>query len=213
MQRPEIPLDAFSELLTELQRKPLPVNSYRKKAGEGRSQAFGVVNRRSLPPDYSRNCWLRPYLYKLLLDFADKYVDISFNAITVNQNYKAGPHRDKGNVGVSYLVAFGNYTGGQLRILEGDSKGDWDIRAKPIVESFGDKLHEVLEFSGNRISLVFYTLKNAPQLPPPSVVQQDGVWRFKRGEEIITTGLPHPLAGRKVGGIVKEEKAIKIEFV
>jgi hypothetical protein len=50
----------------------------------------------------------------LLLDFADKYVDISFNAITVNQNFKADKHKDKNNVGPSYLVAFGDYTEGEL---------------------------------------------------------------------------------------------------
>jgi hypothetical protein len=64
-----IPEDAFVEIIKELERQPLAINEYRLKSGSGRSQAFGIVNRRNLPPDYSRNCWCRPYLYHLLLEF------------------------------------------------------------------------------------------------------------------------------------------------
>ena len=206
--RPEIPEDAFSAILEELQRKPLAVNAYRKKSGEGRSQAFGVVNRRCLPPDYSRQCWQRPYLYKLLLDFAAKYVDISYNAITVNQNYQAAPHYDRGNVGDSFLVAFGPYSGGNLKLHQGPSLEVKDIRHKPIVGNFSTTLHSVEPFQGSRYSLVFYTLRNTPALPPPSVVQEGGIWRFKRGEETITRGLPHPLQR----GLQKEQKRVEIRF-
>ena len=81
-----VPEEAFEDILFELERLPIKINSYRKKVGEGRSQAFGVVGKRGLPPDYSRQCWLRPYLYKLLLDFGNQYVtDISWNAITLTR--------------------------------------------------------------------------------------------------------------------------------
>lgn len=189
--RPPIPAEAFSELQEELLRRPLTVNHYRKRVGDGRSQTFGVVNRRCAPIDYSRQCWVRPYLYKLLLDFAAQYVDISYNAITVNQNYQAGPHYDRGNEGDSFLVAFGDYTGGELRIATGPSLGLKDIRHQPIVGNFSTTLHSVEPFQGDRFSLVFYTLRGTPPLPPPSVVLQEGKWRFKRGEEVCR-GLPHP---------------------
>ena len=110
-----IPKTEFQAIISELQRQPLQENKYRLQSGGGKSQAFGVVNRRCLAPDYSRQCWLRPYLYKLLVDFGNKHVkDISWNAITVNQNYKADKHYDKHNLGPSFLVAFGDYTGGEL---------------------------------------------------------------------------------------------------
>ena len=80
----EIPAEAFSDILLELERQPLQENMYRDKAGAGRSQAFLIVNRRCLPPDYSRQCWLRPKLLYLLKEFADKYVTLPYNAITVN---------------------------------------------------------------------------------------------------------------------------------
>ena len=197
-----IPQEAFRRIEEELQRQPLPVNHYRTLSGSGRSQAFGKVGKRCMPPDYSRQCWKRPYLYKLLLDFAESYVSIPFTSITVNQSYRAEPHKDKNNVGDSFLVAFGDYTGGELKIHEGDLSGSHDIRFKPIITDFSKVLHSVSDFQGNRYSLVFYTYKDNkfPDsiLPPPSVVEIDGVWTFKRGDQIIkkNQGLPHPLKNR-----------------
>lgn len=192
-----IPPEAFAPILKELEHKPLPTNYSRSNSGEGKSQAFGLVNRRCLPPDYSRQCWKRPYLYKLLLDFGRDYVtDISWNAITVNQNYSAGPHYDKGNEGLSFLVGCGEYEGGALLIHEGDLSGSHSIRHVPLITSFGDTLHSVAPWTGNRVSLVYYTLRGAPLLPPPSVRHEDGKWYFYRGEERITRkGLAnHPIA-------------------
>ena len=192
----EIPASAFLAIEQELLRQPIAINRYRNTAGTGRSQTMGVVGRRCLKPDYSRQNWLRPYLFKLLLDFADNYVDLSWNAITINQNYKAGPHYDKNNVGDSYLVAFGNYTGGELEIHEGEASGLHNIRHKPIIKNFSTILHSVKNFEGNRYSLVFYwyDLKGVT-LPPCSVRQEGDKWYFYRGEEKITRdkGLPHPL--------------------
>ena len=197
-----LPEEAFAPILQELRRQSLGINAYRLKAGRGRSQAFGIVSKRSQPPDFSRNCWTRPYLYKLLLDFADKYVDIPFNAITVNENYAAAPHYDRNNVGESFLVAFGDYQGGGLKIHEGEKEGVWDVRHTPIVHDFSRALHSVEPFTGNRYSLVFYLYEDPRfvlDVPSPSVVEIDGKWFFKRGEKIITRkeGLPHPLRGRK----------------
>lgn len=197
----EIPEEAFTPIIQELTRRPIGLNHYRKRAGDGRSLAWGVVGKRCLAPDYSRNCWVRPYLYKLLLDFADKYVDIPYTSITVNQNYQAIPHYDRNNVGDSYLVAFGDYTGGNLVIHEGDKEGVHDIRNKPVVADFSQILHSVQNFSGHRFSLVFYTYYDPRwtyDLPPPSVVEVNGQWVFKRGDQLITKqeGMPHPLKGR-----------------
>lgn len=200
---PPIPPDAFHEILEELRKKPLQVNKYRETSGDGRSQAFGLVNRRCLPVDYSRQCWLRPKLYFLLLEFAKKYVDVPFTSITVNQNYRAAPHYDKGNHGTSYLVAFGSYEGGDLKIHEGDLSGTHNVWCNPVKTDFSKVLHSVEDFSGERYSLVFYTLKavRMPQepLPPASVIIEDGKYFFKRGDKIITAkvGLEHPLRGRK----------------
>lgn len=199
--------DAFKEIQEELEKRPLIVNKYRDTAGEGRSQTFGIVNRRCLPVDYSRQNWLRPKLYYHLQEFAKKYVDISYTSITVNQNYRSLPHRDKGNQGQSFLVAFGSYSGGDLLIHEGDLSGSHSVWCTPIKTDFSKVLHSVQHFTGTRYSLVFYTLKPTKMpsepLPKATVIFEDGKYWFKRGDKIITpkTGLDHPLRGRK-----KEEK-------
>lgn len=211
-----IETSAFDDLITELKRQPLQENKYRDRAGSGRSQAFGIVNRRCLPPDYSRQNWLRPYLYHLLLEFGKKYVQIPFNSITVNQNYRADKHRDKNNRGESFLVGFGSYTGGDLLIHEGDLSGNHSIWCKPIVADFSKILHSVAQFTGERYSLVFYWFENSRSVPlPPASVKRDGdKWFFYRGEEKITRekGLPHPLRGKKKVGILKEEKIVEVGF-
>jgi hypothetical protein len=208
----EIPHSAFADIIAELERRPLQVNNYRNKAGNGQSQAFGLVNRRCLPPDYSRNNWLRPYLYKLLLDFGAKYVDISFNAITLNQNYRADKHYDKHNGGDSYLVAFGSYTGGELEIHEGDLSGSHNIWCKPIRADFSKILHSVQHFTGNRYSLVYYQLTSTrmpENIPPPSVRKEGNKYYFFRGEEKIVKGLPHPLRDRTREEILRTAKEKK----
>jgi hypothetical protein len=215
-----IPKEAFTEIIKELERQPIPENRYRVTSGQGRSQAFGLTNRRCLPPDYSRNCWSRPLLYKHLLDFASTYVDLSYNAITLNQDYQALPHRDKGNKGDSYLVAFGDYTGGELNILEGDLSGNHNICHNPIITDFSKVLHSVSNFTGHRYSLVYYTLKKEVNLPPPSVRFENNKYYFYRGGEKITRakGLPHPLRKikpskeKKLSGIIKEVKNLTLTF-
>jgi hypothetical protein len=197
-----IPAEAFDEILSELESRPIPINRYRKLAGDGRSQAFLITGRRCLPPDYSRLCWLRPKLLFHLLDFADKYVDISYNAITVNQNYKSIAHKDKHNIGNSLLVSFGDFTGGDLKIHETDLSGNHDIRHKPMIADFSKMLHSTEDWSGNRCSLVFYQyyLPNKPvNLPKPSVRYEDGIYKFYRGDEYIDAkiGIFHNLKGRK----------------
>ena len=197
-----IPSEAFQPIIDELHRQSLGINEYRKRTGSGRSQAFAIVGKRSMPPDYSRQCWKRPYLFKLLLDFGEKYVDIPYNAITLNENYLAGPHYDKNNVGESFLVAFGTYSGGELVIHEGDLSGEHNICYKPIITDFSKVLHSVKPFVGERFSLVYYMYDDPRwecNVPPPSVKKVGNEWVFYRGDQPIDKkkGLPHPLHGLK----------------
>jgi hypothetical protein len=205
---------AFSEILAELLKRPLAENKYRSVAGVGRSQAFGVVSKRCMLPDYSRQCWLRPYLYKLLLEFGEKHVPFKYTSITVNQSYKCEAHRDRGNVGESLLVAFGDYQGGELEIHEGELKGIHNIRHTPIITDFSKVLHSVKEFQGERFSLVYYTAKKSSHLPEGSVIIKDGKYIFMRGLEECK-GLPHPLKNRIKKNsytFVREEKEVEIDF-
>ena len=193
-------IDELNIIENELKKRPVHITKSRQLSGRGRSEAFGVVNKRILQHDYSRFCWLKPLLYKYLLEFGNKYITHEFNAITLNQNYQCSPHRDRGNVGVSTVVAFGNYTGGNLNLLDGNIKGSYDICCKPITANFGNITHSVEPFTGNRYSLVYYsTVKPKIELPPPSVRLYNGKYTFFRGEQPILKkeGLPHPNKKKK----------------
>lgn len=182
----------------ELQRKPVPVNKYRKKSGLGRSMTLGIVNRRCLPPDISRESWKRPYLHFLLQEFG-KTIGISYTSITVNQNYETKPHYDSNNVGTSYIVGFGLYDGGDLHV---EPHGSFNIAAEGVLFNGAESLHWTAPFQGDRYSLVFYTALKAPAktymaLPIPSTLKTHqcysavGYGIYSQNSHI--TGLPHPL--------------------
>ena len=156
-------------------------------------------------------------MYKLLLDFGNQYVDISFNSITVNQNYQADKHRDKNNLGVSFLVGFGDYYKGRLLIHEGDLSGAHDIQYRPIKADFSKILHSVEDWDGERFSLVYYTFARkgkVPDLPSACIKEENGEYFFYRGGERITkkNGLPHPLRGRKKTVLEKTAQEVEVRF-
>jgi hypothetical protein len=83
-----------------------------------------------------------------------------FEAMTVNKNQKAASHTDVNNVGTSYIIGMGNYTGGQLIFTDKDSPyyGSHNIKNKWL-KFVGDTPHHVAPFTGERYSLVFYHWK------------------------------------------------------
>ena len=86
--------------------------------------------------------------------------DFRFTSIQINDNHKSSRHKDGKNVGKSYIIALGNYTGGELRLYNPDGKGYKDINIKGRFATFnGSELeHETLAFTGTRYSLVYYSV-------------------------------------------------------
>jgi len=155
----ELDPSVFQPLLTELTREIIPVNHDRIQAGKGRSQAFGMIRRWSYRPHLSRNTWMRPRLWQLLLDFASEHVPVPWDGITVNDSYPSAPHRDKGNEGHSYTVCFGDFTGGEL-CIEGGQGGTLalDTRHRGYLFDGANQLHWTAPFQGRRFCLVFYRI-------------------------------------------------------
>lgn len=191
------------EIQIEIERRSLEYNKYRKTAGKGKSNAFGIVSKRSLEPDLSRCNWQRPYLAFLLERYGKTLQSFDYTSITVNENYKSLPHRDKGNCGDTYIVAFGNFTGGELCV---EDMEDQDIQSRAFVFNGATKLHSTKAWIGERYSIVFYIAKDSPNIkyeskPIPFVLkgQQSyelkGFGIFKDDTQIFH--LPHPLRGRK----------------
>jgi len=89
-----------------------------------------------------------------------------FTNITINKNLRCKAHRDKGNCGMSYIVALGDFTGGELavgkrRALESANPEDepydkLDLH-RNMVPFFGaEQTHWTLDFTGERYTCVFY---------------------------------------------------------
>ena len=146
--------DVFTELKRMLTEKRLPVNNYRKNSGKGRSQCFGIVKTRCGYYAGSRMNSLRPEVLMELYNVANRILppDFIYTSIQVNDNYETLPHKDKGNFGISAIVAFGDYTGGELVIEE------TPVNIQHQVCFFDGSLytHSTKPFGGQRFSLVFF---------------------------------------------------------
>jgi len=153
----DISASVFEPLIEELSREAVQVNYCRMQAGKGRSQAFGIIRRWSYRPYLSRNTWTRPRLWQLLQEFAAAHVPIAWDGITVNDNYKSAEHTDKGNEGLSYTVSFGDFTGGNLCINDGQIK-EYDTRHRGYLFNGCKDVHWTGDWQGRRFCLVFYKI-------------------------------------------------------
>jgi hypothetical protein len=103
--------------------------------------------------------------YKIIWEMARKIMneydpDFKFTTIQFNKNHKMKKHLDKNNVGCSYIVGLGNYEGGELRIWNERDEDPKDIDIKNKFYKFNGYIHyhETQDFTGDRISLVFFTV-------------------------------------------------------
>lgn len=82
-----------------------------------------------------------------------------FTSIQFNKNHRTARHRDASNVGVSYIVGLGNYTGGDLIVFDENEENPVKHNIRNKFYSFnGSKYpHETSEYKGERYTLVFYS--------------------------------------------------------
>lgn len=83
-----------------------------------------------------------------------------YTSIQINKNMACAPHRDAHNMGPSYGIGLGRYTGGEL-VVDGQK---FKLRNK-FVKFDGRLLHHVEPFKGERYTLIYFTLKKPS--PPP----------------------------------------------
>lgn len=178
---------AIYEILNSL---IFPKTNSRKNIFQKRIEAFvlGDVNYRGQkkmdnktrgPSRYNKKF---PELYLELKKFMNSYdPDFTFTTIQINKNIMAPPHIDKNNVGPSYIIALGDFEGGNL-VIEGK-----EYNIKNTFKKFDGRLgHWTTEFTGTRYSLIFFTHTFKP--PCPSLrgieVKTDGL--YKNGKKIST---------------------------
>lgn len=195
-----IPREALAPIEEYLRAHNLGKNLYRKKVGEGVSQCLGIVGKRCLKPDLSRQSWLHPRLHHLLEQFAKEHVPIPYTSIQVNVDFSCAAHKDVNNTGESFIVGFGDYRGGALCIED----FDYDIRYRGLLFDGSQLTHWTKEWMGNRFTLVFHSLKPqkrfgfiVPLLSEYEAVQDGGEWKILRKSDGVfltkKNGLAHPL--------------------
>jgi|TARA_R110002020_G_scaffold201817_4_gene404634 hypothetical protein len=103
--------------------------------------------------------------YNPLFEEASKLMEqhnpnFKFTSIQINENQQTAKHKDGYNVGHSYIIGLGDYTGGEVRLYTKDGKSYKDINIKNRWATFnGSELpHETVPFKGTRFTLVFYNV-------------------------------------------------------
>jgi hypothetical protein len=151
----------LKSILNELESTKFPKTTSRKNISSKPIEAFvlGDVNYRGQlklggktrgPSRYNRKF---PELLKALKNLiAHHHPNFKYTTIQLNKNVLSPPHIDKNNVGPSYIIGLGEYTGGELSI-EGRKfsiKNKWKFFD-------GNKGHWTEPFKGTRYSIVFFT--------------------------------------------------------
>lgn len=159
-----------SDLFDVLQKIIIPPNQFRNnvrrnKHDQLRSQMFGKVFTWGPSKDPLSNCIQRyetsrmsqayPIIHKILFQVGYLLTGKKFTTVCVNDSYQMARHRDANNVGESFILGLGDYTGGQLRIFNDDEYRDYDIRLGVFFNG-AELEHEVLKFCGRRYSLVYF---------------------------------------------------------
>jgi hypothetical protein len=175
-------------VLEELERTKFPTCTSRKNISDKGVEAFvlGEVNYRGQksvnyktrgPSRYNKKFSVLFDLLKEIIHI--KHPDFEYTTIQVNKNVMCNPHVDKNNVGPSYGIAFGDFTGGNL-VVEGK---EHCIQNK-FKKFDGRKGHWITPFKGIRYSIIYFTHTFKP--PHPSlrniIVKKDGLYN---GDQLV----------------------------
>jgi hypothetical protein len=154
-------------------------------------QSF-IFGRNMKDPNQEYSFWSMryPHIYQTLQDFFHKYntTHFTYTHITINRNLQCKRHTDGGNMGLSYIIAVGDFTGGQLLIEEDVSPAALptssssssnttkyntctttpnerihDVHRTFVLFNGKEQPHETLPFTGERYTLVYYTSDIVPK--------------------------------------------------
>ena len=171
--------DAQDALLKALANEPPDIDLSSSRPGVGgpspvKTQSVGLINTRLASrgshissftwESAATSTWLR-----YLLALAQSVGLVGFSAIQLNDGFPALPHQDKGNVGLSFAISFGNYSGGDLCIKLGEEEtAKFRTDAEGVLFD-GACTHWVDPFGGRRASAVFFEASRAIDAVPCDV--------------------------------------------
>jgi hypothetical protein len=100
--------------------------------------------------------------YEMIRDLAFEFgKDLDFTTIQFNKNYQCKKHIDGNNVGISTIIGLGDYEGGELLVYydgEDAEPTKVDIKNKFFEFNGSEYYHETAPFTGERHTLVYYSL-------------------------------------------------------
>jgi len=121
---------------------------------------FGITRARfSGRVGLSRDTMRNPKVWEFLQAIP---VPIEWNSIQINKNLVCPKHKDKNNVGTSYIISFGNYEGGDL-VIEGV---EHDTRTGLIFNGYEREHWNNPITSGTKYSVIFYKNKYSDKIYP-----------------------------------------------
>ena len=134
--------------------------SFRKGFSQHRADVFGIVKRRAVNGGgfaISKISQQKKELYDELKRIGDQIVPFKYSSILVNNNTVCGKHKDKSNVGKSFLVSIGDYDGCKL-VIENKS---YSTRYQPLIFNGAKFEHwNTNDLKGNKYSIVYYYIEN-----------------------------------------------------
>ena len=151
-------------------------NRYRKRVNPPgqdfvKSVSLGVISQHTGEVMTSSMTKSHPALTRVLNLYAQSVCskDFKWTTITVNDGFASSRHRDSGNAGLSFIKTVGDYHGGSLFTWPSDdSRKTLGSLAYGEAETLdprngvyfdGTRAHETQEFSGWRISIVWFVAK------------------------------------------------------
>jgi hypothetical protein len=165
-----LPEQEFSNLLQILSKITIPKikKDNRMNFDESRYACLGVIRARKTGKT-GLSAWSKKYpeLWQEIQRIGSLLrgrdgMPFLYTSVHLNHNVVAGKHLDKGNVGDSILVGFGNYAGGEICLESGEVEL---IRYRPVCFNGSAVIHWNTPItSGNKYSLVFYVSKDALRL-------------------------------------------------
>jgi hypothetical protein len=152
----------FKELNELVIKRPPRKTTWRANTGPGRTQAYGMLQRGrgGMGIGLAANNEKYPEVWAAARKLARTILPdtMLWTSMMLNMNYEARPHKDINNIGESLVVSWGDYTGGELVVVDDDGiETDYNICMRPVIMDASKITHYVKPItSGTRYSIIFF---------------------------------------------------------
>lgn len=182
----------------ELEKKRIPIAQNHKKGIDGK-RTIVMGHRRWYCREFGPSRWnaRRPALWNLIKHFGAT-IPIVYDSVQINENAVCGKHTDKNNVGLSYIVSLGDFTGGDLHIETPEGERVFNCKRAPLVFD-GSMIHWNTPHEGNKYSLVFYQI----ELPTYWAKKRPYPEDWRKDPEYVESRRLEPLANQYQCGAVQ----------